>query len=309
MRFDEFLSEVLYNPKNGYYFKKRIGEDYYTSLSFEKLFSYTFANYFVNLNIENILEIGAGEGYFAKEVIEFYKMKGKKVNYFILERAKFREIEGVKYISNLYELSKFEGVIFQNEVLDAIEFRRFIYKDGKWKELYVKDFKEFYVDEITDNKVIEYLPKNAFDGLIYDVSIKALEFLKEQISILKNGFIIIVDYGYERDELIERFPKGSLSTYYKHSVSDNPFDNLYNQDITYFLDWTLIKGFLKSLNMDIISFEKQGNFLIRNGIFEIAELISENLSEFEKFKIFNKVKSLVFDFHNFYVLICAPRGT
>ncbi|MEO0145066.1 MAG: SAM-dependent methyltransferase [candidate division WOR-3 bacterium] len=309
MRFDEFLSEVLYNPQKGYYFRKKIGEDYYTSISFEKLFSWTFANYFINLNIENILEIGANEGYFAKEAIEFYKMKNKKLNYFILERAMFKEIEGVKYIKNLKELKEFDGVIFQNEVLDAIEFRRFIYKDGKWKELYVRDFKEFYIDEIKDKEIIKYLPENVFEGLIYDVSIKALEFLKEQVEILRKGFIVIVDYGYERDEIIERFPNGSLTTYYKHSVSDNPFENLYEQDITYFLDWTLIKNFLKGLNVDIIVFENQGKFLLENGILEIAEIISKNLSELERFKIFNKVKSLVFDFHNFYVLIGAPRGT
>ncbi|MEO0151904.1 MAG: SAM-dependent methyltransferase [candidate division WOR-3 bacterium] len=309
MRFDEFLSEVLYNPKKGYYFRKKIGEDYYTSISFEKLFSWTFANYFINLNIENILEIGANEGYFAKEAIEFYKMKNKKLNYFILERAMFKEIEGVKYIKNLKELKEFDGVIFQNEVLDAIEFRRFIYKDGEWKELYVRDFKEFYIDEIKDKEIIKYLPENVFEGLIYDVSIKALEFLKEQVEILRKGFIVIVDYGYERDEIIERFPNGSLTTYYKHSVSDNPFENLYEQDITYFLDWTLIKNFLKGLNVDIIVFENQGKFLLENGILEIAEIISKNLSELERFKIFNKVKSLVFDFHNFYVLIGAPRGT
>lgn len=309
MRFDEFLSEVLYNPQKGYYFRKKIGEDYYTSISFEKLFSWTFANYFINLNIENILEIGANEGYFAKEAIEFYKMKNKKLNYFILERAMFKEIEGVKYIKNLKELKEFDGVIFQNEVLDAIEFRRFIYKDGEWKELYVRDFKEFYIDEIKDKEIIKYLPENVFEGLIYDVSIKALEFLKEQVEILRKGFIVIVDYGYERDEIIERFPNGSLTTYYKHSVSDNPFENLYEQDITYFLDWTLIKNFLKGLNVDIIVFENQGKFLLENGILEIAEIISKNLSELERFKIFNKVKSLVFDFHNFYVLIGAPRGT
>ncbi len=304
MRFDKFLEEVLYNPFKGYYSKKRIGEDYYTSSSFEKLFSWTFARYFINFGIENIIEIGAGEGYFASEVIEFYKMNNKALNYFVLDRAKFKKIQDVQYLESLDEIKNFEGLIFANELLDAIEFRRFIFIDGEWKELYVRNFSEFYISEIEDREnVLKYLPEKTFEGLIYDISIKAIELLEKLSEILRSGYIVIVDYGYERDELIQRFPNGSLTCYYKHTVSDNPFENLYEQDITYFIDWTLIKNQLNTLCFEIILFENQGKFLLDNGILDIAEELSKNLSEIERYKIFNKVKSLVLDFHNFWILI------
>ena len=304
LKFDEFLSEVLYNPKKGYYFKKKIGEDYYTSSSFEKLFCWTIANYFLKLNEKNILEIGAGEGYFAKEVIEFYKLKNKEINYYIFERAKFKEIENVKFINSLEELKNFEGIIFENEVLDAIEFRRFIFLNGKWYEMYVKDFREFLILELDDEQVIKFLPDNPFEGLIYDISIKAFDFLKKQFEILKKGYLIIIDYGYEREEILIRFPKGSLTTYYKHQVGDNPFLNLYEQDITYFIDFTILKEFLKGLGLKIVLDKSQGEFLLENGILEIAEFLSLNLNDIEKFKIFNKVKSLILSFRNFRVLVC-----
>ncbi|MCX7948216.1 MAG: SAM-dependent methyltransferase [candidate division WOR-3 bacterium] len=303
MRFDEFLSEVLYNSEKGYYFRKRIGEDYYTATSFEKLFSWTFGKYFIKLGIENILEIGSGEGHFAREVIEFYRLHKKNINYYVYERAKRGYINDVMHIDSIIQLRNFEGVIFQNEVLDAIEFRRFVFKNGSWYELYVKDMKEFYIQEIEDTEVLEYLPKEVNEGLIYDISIKALELLKSEYEILKRGFIVIVDYGYERREILERFPNGSLTCYYKHRILDNPFENLYEQDITYFIDFTLIKDFLKKLGMTLVVDKSQGEFLIENGVLDIAEFITRNMSEYERFKIFNKLKSLVLDFYNFRVLV------
>lgn len=303
MRFDEFLNEVLYNREKGYYFRKKIGEDYYTATSFEKLFSWTFAKYFIELGIENILEIGSGEGYFAREVIEFYKLNKKDINYYIYERAKRGYVNNAIYIDSINQIKDFEGVIFQNEVLDAIEFRRFVFKNSRWYELYVKDMKEFYIGEIEDIEALEYLPKKVNEGLIYDISIKALEILRIEYEILKRGFTVIVDYGYEREEILERFPNGSLTCYYKHKVLDNPFENLYEQDITYFVDFTLIKDFLKKLGMTLILDKSQGEFLMENGILEVAEIITKNMNEYERFKVYNKLKSLVLDFYNFRVLV------
>jgi SAM-dependent MidA family methyltransferase len=299
IRFDEFLEEVLYKPNEGYYFKKRIGEDFYTSLSFEKLFTYTFANYFIKTGFNNIIEIGSNQGYFKSEVIEFYKNKGLGIQYY--------EIERIKESSKIGDFENFEGIIFQNELLDAIEFRRFKFKKNKWYEIYVKNYKEMIELELNDNGIIEILPENPYEDLIYDVSIKALELLKAEYEILKRGLIIIVDYGYERNEILIKFPNGSLTCYYKHTVSNDPFEHLYEQDITYFLDWTLIKKIMEKLGAKLILDKSQGEFLLEQGILEIAYELTQNSNQIDKFKVFNKVKTLVLDFYNFRVLVYEVR--
>ena len=316
-RFDRFMEDLLYNPERGYYSRRKvIGKegDYYTASSTGVLFGYTFARYFMKIAREisafpplNILEIGAGEGWFARDVVEYFERMDFPFEYFILERSpsmlehQKRLLKGrVRWGSRMEDFNGFRGVIFHNELLDAIPFRRFKRRGDKWVELLVEDRRRFVEGPEVD---IDILPEDAPDGTIYDVSIDALEFLKEQVEILDEGFIVIVDYGYDREELIDRYPDGSMTVYYRHTVGDNVFENLYEQDITYFIDWTLIRDWMQSLGMELVEEKPQGRFLMDAGIMEVVEEVSRGMGPLDVFKLGNVAKNLIFNFPNFRVQV------
>ena len=311
-RFDHFVEDLLYNPQKGYYATRRvIGKegDYYTASTTGVLFGYTFARYFMRIWNPpiDILEIGAGEGHFALDVISCMRRKKVDFRYFILEkspamRRRQRELLGSSalWIDDLQEVNPFEGIIFHNELLDAIPFRRFKRKGSRWVELYVKDRSHFVEGPEVD---LDILPEDAPDGVIYDVSIQALEFLRRQVEILRRGYIIIVDYGYEREELLERFPAGSMTVYYRHTVGEDVFAHPYEQDITYFVDWTLVREWMENLGMELVEEKPQGRFLMDAGIMEVVEEVASGMGPMDVFKLGNAAKNLIFNFPSFRVQV------
>ena len=95
---DEYINLSLYKDKNSYYEKNKIfgvRGDYitspYISSIFGEIISILILNFFLNKGVSkfNILEIGAGEGLMAKDIINTLK-KFEKINfkYSILEKVK-----------------------------------------------------------------------------------------------------------------------------------------------------------------------------------------------------------------------------
>lgn len=322
-RFDHFVEDLLYNPEKGYYNRKKVigkGGDYYTASSTGVLFGYTFARYFMNLSREissfpplDILEIGAGEGWFARDVVEYLLEKRFPFRYHILERSRSMVqhqkalLKGkVEWGEDIEDFDGFRGIIFHNELLDAIPFRRFKRVEGRWVELYVEGRRRFVEGPEVD---LDILPKEAPEGTIYDVSTQALDFLKKQVEILEEGFIIIVDYGYDREELLDRYPEGSMTVYYRHTVGDNVFENLYGQDITYFIDWTLIRDYMEKMGMELVEEKPQGKFLMDAGIMEVVEEISRGKGPLDVYKLGNVAKNLIFNFPNFRIQVWRKAKT
>ncbi|GEM_PF-1083738 len=311
-RFDHFVEDLLYNPERGYYTTRRaIGKegDYYTASTTGVLFGYTFARYFSRIwrPPVSVLEIGAGEGHFAHDVVSYFEKEGLDYRYMILERSpamrKRQESllrNRVRWIGSLEEARGFQGIIFHNELLDAIPFRRFKRKGDRWVELYVKDRSSFVEGPEVD---MDILPEDAPDGVIYDVSVDALEFLRRQVEVLQEGYIIIVDYGYERQEILERFPSGSMTVYHRHTVGEDVFVHQYEQDITYFVDWTLIRQWMRKLGMELVEEKPQGKFLMEAGIMEIVEELASRMGALDVFRLGNAAKNLIFNFPNFRVQV------
>ena len=98
---DKFINFALYNNPYGYYEKKGIfGKkgDFITSPYISSIFGEMIAiwilNRFINKKIFNfsILEIGAGEGYLAKDILNTFEKFNNikfKFNYVICEKSSF----------------------------------------------------------------------------------------------------------------------------------------------------------------------------------------------------------------------------
>jgi len=79
--FAEFMEMALYYPNLGYYEKPNpfgVTGSYYTSVnasaSFGRSVARSFQYFFEHLNIKpSILEFGAGSGYLAKDIMDYFK--------------------------------------------------------------------------------------------------------------------------------------------------------------------------------------------------------------------------------------------
>jgi len=175
-----------------------------------------------------------------------------------------------------------------------LPIKQFIKKNNKWYEKSIKKNninKYEFVNVITNIKNLEKkieinLSKNQkiieFSPLTY----KYLNIISKKINTFQGG-LLIVDYGYFKKKM-----KDSLQSIYKHNFN-NVLDNIGKSDITYNLNFFLLKKIAKKLNLKVVGLTSQRNFLTKLGILERAEILAKNLQFSKKADIYYRIKRLI----------------
>lgn len=305
INFAQLMDAALYTPGLGYYSggAKKFGfdGDFVTASEISPLFSQTLARQarqvliaLKEANIDgDILELGAGTGRFAKDLLlEMAKLEQLPTRYMILEvSAHLREVQQsslkaalpnelmsrVVWLDALPE--HFDGLIFANEVLDALPVH--IVKktaDGlaemgvvsedaglAWQEkpASLSSLKGF-VAEI-----------DLVDGYTTEVCLAASGLVASLAGILQSGMLLMIDYGFSRDEYYHpQRNQGTLMCHYRHRAHGDPLIYLGLQDITAHVDFTRIAEAGVTNDLELVGFVTQAQFLINAGITELLASIS-----------------------------------
>ena len=313
--FDKFIDIALYHKKTGYYMKKNpFGKDgdFITAPNISILFSEMLAiwclAFWEHLGCPkkiNIIELGAGNGEMMCQMIKVFERFNKfkdSSNYFILEKSQFlKKIQKKKlnshkitWLNSINKLKNGPNIFLANEFFDALPIKQFIKKNNKWYEKSIKKNninKYEFVNVITNIKNLEKkieinLSKNQkiieFSPLTYDY----LNIISKKINTFQGG-LLIVDYGYLKKKM-----RDSLQSIYKHKFN-NILDNFSKSDITYNLNFFLLKKIVKKLNLKVAGLTSQRNFLTRLGILNRAEILAKNLQFSKKADIYYRIKRLI----------------
>ena len=313
--FDKFVDIALYHKKTGYYMKKNpFGKDgdFITAPNISILFSEMLAIWCIafweHLGYPkkiNIIELGAGNGEMMYQMIKVFERFNKfreSSNYFILEKSQFlKKIQKKKlnshkitWLNSINKLKNGPNIFLANEFFDALPIKQFIKKNNKWYEKSIKknNINKFeFVNVITNIKNLEKkieinLSKNQkiieFSPLTY----KYLNIISKKINTFQGG-LLIVDYGY-----LQKKMKDSLQSIYKHNFN-NVLDNFGKSDITYNLNFFLLKKIVKKLNLKVVGLTSQRNFLTKLGILDRAEILAKNLQFSKKADIYYRIKRLI----------------
>ena len=313
--FDKFIDIALYHKKTGYYMKKNpFGKDgdFITAPNISILFSEMLAIWCIafweHLGYPkkiNIIELGAGNGEMMYQMIKVFERFNKfreSSNYFILEKSQFlKKIQKKKlnshkitWLNSINKLKNGPNIFLANEFFDALPIKQFIKKKNKWYEKSIKknNINKFeFVNVITNIKNLEKkieinLSKNQkiieFSPLTYDY----LNIISKKINTFQGG-LLIVDYGYLKKKM-----RDSLQSIYKHKFN-NILDNFSKSDITYNLNFFLLKKIVKKLNLKVAGLTSQRNFLTRLGILDRAEILAKNLQFSKKADIYYRIKRLI----------------
>ena len=313
--FDKFVDIALYHKKTGYYMKKNpFGKDgdFITAPNISILFSEMLAIWCIafweHLGYPkkiNIIELGAGNGEMMYQMIKVFERFNKfreSSNYFILEKSQFlKKIQKKKlnshkitWLNSINKLKNGPNIFLANEFFDALPIKQFIKKKNKWYEKSIKKNninKYEFVNVITNIKNLEKkieinLSKNQkiieFSPLTYDY----LNIISKKINTFQGG-LLIVDYGYLKKKM-----RDSLQSIYKHKFN-NILDNFSKSDITYNLNFFLLKKIVKKLNLKVVGLTSQRNFLTKLGILDRAEILAKNLQFSKKADIYYRIKRLI----------------
>jgi SAM-dependent MidA family methyltransferase len=307
--FARFMELALYAPGLGYYsagqHKFGKGGDFVTAPEISPLFSQCVAlqckQILDELEHGDILELGAGSGVFAKDVLlELESLNSLPEHYYILEisaelRARQKELLAhycphlLARISWLDALpaTAIDGIIFANEVLDAMPVHCFRIDRAGIKERCVTWGHDHFTWLLTEpatpaltqhveSLIQEYdLP----EGYESEINLMLPAWINSITACLDKGVILLLDYGYGRAEYYhpER-SMGTLMCYYQHQRHDDPFKLVGLQDITAHVDFTTVAENACTAGCTLAGYTIQAAFLLHCDLLEIAQKKEEATS-------------------------------
>jgi SAM-dependent MidA family methyltransferase len=328
--FRDWMRAALYDEREGYYCRPgplrqgRAG-DYRTAPESSPLFAATFAWYFSKLFADlffelgspptwTIFEAGAGGGDFAYGVLSRLRAKYPDVfsatSYVIDELSPEVRRRAEERLSEFAECLTFQrfveinnpaigGVCFSNELIDAFPVHRVIERNGRLSELCVglkqNDF--IWVERDPDERVAEYCRRielRLAEGQIAEINLAAEEYVSRAAGLFERGFLVTVDYGAERNELLDsphRFA-GTLRAFHRHQVIDNVLARPGEQDLTTTIDWTQIKEAGRRAGLRVIRFQRLDQFLAA-GLGILSEMIAHTSDPVEALRLSTSAREMI----------------
>jgi SAM-dependent MidA family methyltransferase len=98
-----------------------------------------------------------------------------------------------------------------------------------------------------------------------EVPLVALEYLRQAARLIERGFMVLVDYGYTREELLAGRPKSTVRAFRQHSLSDNPYEAPGEQDITANVNFTSLREAALKAGFEHATLLTQAQFLMGIG--------------------------------------------
>jgi len=303
--FDEFMDAVLYAPGLGYYQAGQArfgpGGDFVTAPELTPVFGRCLARQVAELlgrlpRGARLLELGAGRGTLAAELIEALRRLGSApAGYDIVElsadlrREQQRRLAPFAATLDLRWLERLPqepwcGVVLANEVMDALPVVRFRKgAGGEVQELRVALAGEHPAWHAAPARselaaavtALEAgLPAPLSAGYESEVNLLLGPWLAALAAALASGALLLVDYGYTRREYYhpER-GTGTLVCHYRHRVHDDPFVLVGLQDLSCSVDFSLVADTAAEGGLSLGGYATQAHFLIGCGLDEVlAEL-------------------------------------
>jgi SAM-dependent MidA family methyltransferase len=320
--FAEFMQHALYAPGLGYYSagaaRFGAGGDFTTAPEISPLFAGILARQCApllrQLQARNVLELGAGSGALAAEMLKSLPALGVELSsYRILEvsadlrqrqeRLLRREVPGqaakVEWLKNLP--GAFQGVVIANEVADALPVERFeragadilqhrVAAEGEgfsWRRAAAPAFLHDAVLHLEETPGVT-LPGR----YVSEVSAGLPAWVGDIAASVDRGFVFLFDYGVTRREYYaDDRNDGWLRCHLRHHAHNNPLIYPGVQDLSAWVDFTAVAEGAVGAGMEVAGFVSQAHFLMNGGL--EAELAgSERLSTAAQLELSRQVKML-----------------
>ena len=314
---DKFLEKALYEPKVGYY-NNRIpfgkNGDFITSPTISNLFSEILAIWIISTwekfekpDTFNLVELGPGDGSLAKILIQTFKKFpkfNKSVKIFLYEKSNLLKkiqkkkiaSDQIKWIKNYNSIKKGPIVFFGNEFFDAIPIKQFKIKNKKFLEKWyflkrntlMETYKQASSIDISHIKSFDTLKKQNFVEFPKSGFVELNKIIKK-ISALSGG-ILLIDYGY-----LKSHNGATLQAVRKNKKikMENFINHIGEVDITYLVNFSLLKEFFEKKNFKVKNIVTQKFFLETMGIIERAKIIEKNMNEQQRKDMFVTLKRLL----------------
>lgn len=325
--FSRFMELALYAPGWGYYSagasKFGAAGDFVTSPEMGSLFAATTANALAPVLQQlgpqaRMLELGGGSGAFAEVMLKrLQELDALPARYAILEpsadlrerqRERLAKVLRAEVFARVQWLDRpfdddWDGVVFANEVIDALPTPRFLASDGEiYEETVELDGQGRFVrgampaDALLRASVrhIEaYLEEPFAHGYRSEVLPQLPYWIQAVAGGLRRGAMLFIDYGYPRAEFYRHDrTDGTLRAFYRHRAHNEVYLWPGLQDITASVDFTALAEAGTHAGFDLAGYSNQASFLLGNGITGLLEQAEQDADERGRVGLRNQLKKL-----------------
>ncbi|MCS6805569.1 MAG: SAM-dependent methyltransferase [Acidobacteriota bacterium] len=301
------MQTALYDPEDGYYTRRQqIGGrgDFYTNANIHPLFGVLLAEKLVVLlnglpdsSEPMFIEVGAGTGLLAEHVLRHLEREHhewfERITYVMVEASpamKQVEQERLQHMPNItwksfdeFEAGTVTGIIFSNELIDAMPVHRLQWRNGRFHELYVdwRDGRWIWVAGPCSCQEVEAFVMNwslgLDEGQVIEVNLNALRYLELIARLLKHGYLLTIDYGDRRERLFSAARReGTVRSFYRHVLIDDVLERIGDQDITASVDFTTLIEHGERVGLRLVEFKTQRQFLLEQGLMERLAAMRES---------------------------------
>jgi SAM-dependent MidA family methyltransferase len=339
MPFSRYMELCLYQPGLGFYEREQeiFGKagDFYTSSDVHAVFGRLLARQFEEMwralgspaRLE-LTELGPGRGLFARDVLDWSRQKFpeffRALHYRLVERSaalrgrlaeRMKETleEGKASIAEDFAPAASENaILFANEFLDALPVE--VVTDRGLLCLAMKDGGLTETFAPVSREVQDYLDRYSVipeAGERVEAGLAAMEWMRRLAGGVSRGFLVLVDYGYCREELLAGRHRGTVVAARQHQLSRNPYQAPGEQDITAHVNFTAVSAAGEAAGLQTLGLVTQSQFLMGIGeATQFADAFEDCRLPQEQAKVALQLKHLVTPAgmgENFQVLVMG-RG-
>jgi SAM-dependent MidA family methyltransferase len=305
------MSLALYHPEHGYYARaaRRTGRngDFFTSVDVGPVFGALLGRQFAEMwrvlggatEPFDLVEAAASNGQLARDVLDWAKDSDPEFHravrlHLVEASAAARAAQRERLAPHADRVAGFSatlpdpisGVIYANELLDALPVHRVAMTDHGLREL--------YVDVGPDGALIERAGRPSSEALERyfeaagvqlgvgwraEVNLAALAWMTRAVRALRRGFLVLIDYGHPAGELYSAsHAHGTLTTFSRHVAdagagADAPswLHEPGSRDITSHVDLSSIERTARELGCETLGMLDQTYFLLALGLGDLSD--------------------------------------
>ncbi len=333
--FSRYMELCLYDPEFCYYSRNasQFGKagDFYTSSDVHAVFGRLLARQFEEMwralgspERITIRELGPGRGLFARDVLDWSKKKFpdffRALRYELVEQSPTLRLIIAETLKTHLESGRAElrtssqnepTIVFANEFFDALPLEivsregslRIDVRDGRFIETWVPSAAE-------ELEILDRYSIHPEAGERVEISLASMAHMLEAAAI-ECGFLVVIDYGYTREEQLAGRHRGTLKAIRQHSVSATPYEAPGEQDITADVNFTALAAIAEQRGFHVQRLITQSQFLLGIGeVNQFADAFEDCRLPQERAKVALQLKHLVTPAgmgESFHVLI-ASKG-
>lgn len=294
--FAAFMQTALYHEQLGYYRRGRatVGRegDFLTSPEVHPIFGYAIAAVIAEVwkRMQRpadfvVREIGPGTGAFVEHLFAWLRVHrpdlGDTLRVELIDvapeaaagiRERLRPLgDRIRWIDAEERAAPIRGVVFANELLDALPVHRLRWQGTGWEELYVGIGEEGCFRDapgpVSQAALLTPLAKvKPSEEQIVEVCPDLGPLVSTLAASVGAGLLLLFDYGCRRAQLYAPWRRtGTLMTYYRHTPGEDPYVRVGEQDLTCHIDIDAVQAAAIGGGMRAYPVQSQAQFLAAIG--------------------------------------------